>query len=98
MKDCKTTLLGVLLQSMLFQRLLDIIVSSDWFLRSSEPCVVMAFAGAPFPCFLSSAFFKLWWMTSNQRKKTIIELFNVILFYLGRFVSSCPFLYCDCFP
>jgi hypothetical protein len=52
MTDCKPALLGVLPQPMFFQRLLDLIVSSGWFLRSSKPCVAMAFAGAPFPCCL----------------------------------------------
>jgi hypothetical protein len=37
-------------------RLLDLIVSSGWFLWTSKLCVAMAFAGAPFPCCLSSAF------------------------------------------
>jgi hypothetical protein len=48
MSDCKPALLGVLPQPMFFQRLLDLVVSSGWFLRSSKPCVAMAFAGAPF--------------------------------------------------
>jgi hypothetical protein len=64
MKDCKPVLLGVLPQLMFFQRLLDLIVSSGWFLRSSKPCVVMVYEGASFPCCLSSAFFKLRWTTN----------------------------------
>jgi hypothetical protein len=58
-KDCKPALLGVLPQPMFFQQLLDLVVSNEWFLRSSKPCVAMTFAGTPFPCYLSSAFFKL---------------------------------------
>ena len=89
-KDCKPVLLGVSPQPMLFQQLLDLIVSSEWFLRSSKSCVVMAFAGVPFPCCLFSVFFKLRWTTNNRLKKTTRELFDVILFSLCRFVSSYP--------
>jgi hypothetical protein len=53
-----------------FQRLLDLVVRSGWFLRSSKPCVAMTFAGATFPCCLSSAFFKLRWTTNFGRKMT----------------------------
>jgi hypothetical protein len=90
MTDCKPVLLGVLPQLMMFfQRLLDLVVSSGWFLRSSKPCVAMTFAGAPFPCCLSSAIFKLRWTTNFGRKKTTRVFFNVILFSLCRCVSSC---------
>jgi hypothetical protein len=89
MTDCKPVLLRVLPQSMFFQRLLDLVVSSGWFLRSSKPCVSMTFAGAPFPCCLSSAFFKLRWTANFERKKTARVFFNVILFYLRRYVSRC---------
>jgi hypothetical protein len=89
MTDCKLALLGVLPQPMFFQRLLDLVVSSGWFLRSSKPCVAMTFAGAPFPCCLSSAIFKLWWTTNFGRKKAIRVFFNVILFSSRRCVSSC---------
>jgi hypothetical protein len=58
MTDYKLVLLGVLPQPMFFQRLLDLVVSSRWLLRSSKPCVAMTFAGALFPCCLSSAFFQ----------------------------------------
>jgi hypothetical protein len=58
MMDCKPALRGVLPQLIFFQRLLDLVVSNMWFLRSSNPCVAMVFAGAPFPCYLSSAFFQ----------------------------------------
>jgi hypothetical protein len=61
-------------------------------LRSSKLCVVIAFAGAPFPCCLSSAFFKLRWTTNFGRKKTTKVLFNAILFSLRRCLSSCPSL------
>jgi hypothetical protein len=81
MKDCKSTFLGVLPQAMFFLRLVDLVVSSEWFLRSLDLCVAMSFAGVPFPCCLSSVFFKLWWTANNQRKKTSIEIFNIILFY-----------------
>jgi hypothetical protein len=89
MTDCKPALLGVLPQPMFFQRLLDLVVSSGWFLRSSKPCVTMAFAGAPFPCCLSIAFFKLRWTTNFGRKKTTRVHFIVILLSLRRCVSSC---------
>jgi hypothetical protein len=56
MTDCKPALLGVLPEPMFFQCFLDLVVSSGWFLRSSKPCVAMAFADAPFICCLSSAF------------------------------------------
>jgi len=58
-----------------------------------EPCVVIAFAGVPFPCCFFSALFKLWLMMNNRSKKTTRELFDAILFSLCRFVSSCfPFV------
>jgi hypothetical protein len=44
---------------MFFQSLLDLVVCSKLFLRSSKSCVAMAFADATFPCCLSGAFFKL---------------------------------------
>ena len=89
-KDCKPVLLGVFPQPMFFQRLLDLVASSEWFLRSSKPCVAMVFACVPFPYCLFSVIFKLWWTTNNRMKKTIRELFGVILFSLCRLVSSCP--------
>jgi hypothetical protein len=46
MTDCKPALLEMLPQSMFFQCLLDLVVSSGWFFRSSKPCVVMVFADA----------------------------------------------------
>jgi len=39
-------------QLMFFQQLLDLVVSSEWFLRLSKPRVVMMFAGVPFPSIL----------------------------------------------
>jgi hypothetical protein len=56
MMVCNPALLGVLPQPMFFQRLLDLVVSNRWFLRSSKPCVAMAIVGAPFPCCLPKAF------------------------------------------
>jgi hypothetical protein len=61
-------------------------------LAHSKPCVAMVYAGAPFPCCLSSVFFKLRWTTNFGRKKTTRVLFNVILFSSRRYVSSCPSL------
>ena len=89
-KDCKPVLLGVSPQPMLFQQLLDLIVSSEWFLRSSKPCMAMMFAGVPFPYCLFSVFFNLWWTMNNRLKKTTRELFDVILFSLCHLMSSCP--------
>ena len=91
-KDCKPVLLGVFPQPMFFQRLLDLVASSEWFLRSSKPCVAMAFVGVPFPYCLFSVFFKLRWTTNNRLKKTTRELFDVILFSLCYLVSSCPYI------
>ena len=88
-KDCKSALLEVFPQSMFFQRLLNLVISSKWFLRSSKPCVAMAFACVPFSCCLCSASFKLRWSTNNRMKKTTSKLFDVILFSLGHFMSSC---------
>jgi hypothetical protein len=88
-------------QPLFFQRLLDLVVSSEWFLRSSKPCVTIAFAGVPFPCCLSSAFFNLRWMTNNQMKKTTRELFNVFLFFILFCVKLSFFYttnYLDSFP
>ena len=81
-KDCKPVLLGVFSQPMFFQRLLNLVVSSEWFLRSSKPCVAMTFAGVSFSYCLFSVFFKLRWTTNNRKKKTTIHFFGVI-------VSSC---------
>ena len=58
-KDCKPVLLGVFSQPIFFQRLLDLVVSSEWFLRSLKPCVAMVFACVPFSYCLFSVFFKL---------------------------------------
>jgi hypothetical protein len=85
-------LLGVFPQLMFFQRLLDLVASSNWFLRSSKPCVAMAFAGVSFPYYLFSVFFKLRWTTNNRMKKKTRELFGVILFSLCRLVPSCPYI------
>ena len=57
--DCKSALLGGVPQHMLFQRLLDLITSSEWFFRSSKTCVAMVFASVPFSYCLFSVFFKL---------------------------------------
>ena len=89
-KDCKPVLLGVFLQPMFFQRLLNLVVSSEWFLWSSKPCVAMAFAGVSFSYCIFSVFFKLRWTTNNRKKTTTKDLFSVILFSLRRLVSSCP--------
>ena len=88
--DCKPVLLGVFPQPMFFLRLLDLLASSEWFLRSSKPCVAMVFAGVPFPYCFFSIFFKLRWTTNNRMKKTTRELFSVILFSLYHLMSSCP--------
>ena len=88
-KDCKPVLLGVFPQPMFFLRLLDLIASSEWFLRSLKSCVAIAFAGVPFSYCRFSVFFKLRWMTNN-RKKTTRDLFGVIFLFLCRLVSSCP--------
>jgi hypothetical protein len=82
-KDCKPALFGVFPLPMFFQWLLDLVVSSEWFLQSLKLCAVMAFAGVPFLCCISNAFFKLRWTTNNRTKKMARELFDVILF------SSC---------
>jgi hypothetical protein len=88
MMDCKPVLLGVLLQLMFFQRLLNLAVRSEWFLRSSNPCVAMVFPCAPFLCCLSSAISKLRWTKHNQRKTTI-AFFIVILRPQQPLVVSC---------
>ena len=38
-KDCKPVLLEVFLRPMFVLRFLDLVVSSEWFLPSSKPCV-----------------------------------------------------------
>ena len=67
-KDCKPLLLAVspTPRPMFFQGLLDLVLSSEWFLQSSKPWVVIVFACVPFPCFLFSAFlFSLCHLVSN---------------------------------
>ena len=91
-KDCKPVLLWVFPQPMFFQQLLDLVASSEWFLRSSKPCVAMTFAGVPFNYCIFSVFFKVRWTTNNRMKKTTRELFGVILFFLCRLVSSYSFI------
>ena len=88
--NCKPVLLGEFPQPMFFQRLLDLIVSSEWFLWSSKPFVAMIFAGISFPYCLFSVFFKLQWTTNNRMKKTTRELFDIFLFSLFCLVLSCP--------
>jgi hypothetical protein len=78
-KDYKHALLGMFLQLMFFQQLLDLIASSKWFLRSSKPCVAMMYTSAPLLCYLFSVF-KLYWTTNNRSKDTTRKLFDVILF------------------
>ena len=87
-KDCKSALLEVFPQPMFFLRLLDLIASSEWFLWSSKLCVAMAFAGVPFSYRRFSVFLKLRWTTNNRKKKTIRDLFDVILFSLCRLGSN----------
>ena len=57
--------------------------------KQISPCVAMAFACIPFPYCRFSVFFKLWWTTINQMKKTIRDLIGVILFSFCRLVSNC---------
>ena len=76
-------------QPMFFQQFLDLIVSSEWFLRSSKPCVAMAFACVLFPLLSFQCVFKFQWTTNNQLKKMTRELFCVILFSLYCIVLSC---------
>ena len=87
--DCKLVLLGVMLQPMLLQRLLDLVSRGEWLLRSSKPCVARAFAGFAFFCCWFSAIFNHRRAAYNQRKKKTSMLFIVILFFTGRFTSSC---------
>jgi hypothetical protein len=46
-------------RTVFFHWVLDLIVSSEWLLQSSKPCLAMMFAGIPFRYHLFSAFFKL---------------------------------------
>ena len=59
MKDCKPVFLGGFLQMMFFQWILDLIVSDEWILQCSKPCMVRVFVGVPFLCCLFSALFNL---------------------------------------
>jgi len=77
-------------QPMFFQQFIDLVVSNEWFLRSSHPCVTMAFAGVLFPLLPFQCVFKFQWTTNNQLKKMTRELFRVILFSLYCLVLSCP--------
>ena len=99
MKNCKHVLLGVFPRPMFFLRLLDLVASNEWFLRSSKACVAMAFAGVPFPYYRFNVFFKLRWTTNNRKKKTIRDLFSVILFSFMSFCVKLPY-HCttNCFP
>ena len=53
---CKSVLLKMFSRPMFFQRLLDLVVSSEWFLRFSKLCAVMMFADVPFPSCFSVCF------------------------------------------
>jgi hypothetical protein len=78
-KDCKPVLLGGFLQPMFFQWVLDLVVSGEWILRSSKPCIARVFAGVPFLCRLFSVFFNLRQAMDDQRKKMTVLNFNVLL-------------------
>ena len=87
--ECKLVLLGVMLQPMLLQRLLDLVSRGEWLLRSSKPCMARAFAGVAFLCCWFSAIFNHRRAAYNQRRKKTSMLFIVILFFTGRSTSSC---------
>jgi len=97
-KVCKPALLGVYPEAMFFQCFLDLVVSSEWFLRSSKPCMTRTFAGVSFLCCLGGALFKLRRSTVNQGRKTAIESFNVFYFTEVILMSSCFFMYQLLFP
>ena len=75
---------------MFFQWILDLIVSSEWILRSSKPCLARVFVGDPFLCCLCRAIFKLRQVVDVRKWKKTDLVFDVILYFRGCFVSFCP--------
>ena len=61
--------------------------SSEWIMWSLKPGMVWAFADVPFLYYWFSAIFNLRQMTINPRKKGASLIFNVILLFIGRYLS-----------
>lgn len=66
-----------------------LLVATDY---CSLQCLVwaMTFAGVAIPCCVLTVFFKFWRTTSKRTNKMANMISDVILFGIGRFVSSCP--------
>jgi hypothetical protein len=92
-KDCKSMFLGEFLQLMLFQWIVDLVVSSEWILWSPKTCLAMVFAGGPFLCCLCSAIFKLYQAVDVQKGRRPIWSLMYSYFFRDCFVS-----FCLCFP
>ena len=78
-KDSTRVFLGGFLQMMFFQWILDLIVSDEWILRCSKPCMARVFVGVPFVCCCLSAFFQSLTAMDDQMKKMTSLIFNVLL-------------------
>ena len=71
---------GGFLQPIFFKWVLDLVVSSEWLLRSSKPCLARMFADVPFLYCLFNAIFKLRQAVDDRRKKTTDLIFYVLFF------------------
>ena len=91
-KDSKPVFLRGFLQPMFFQWILDLVVSDEWILWPSKPCMARVFVGVSFLCCLFSMFFNLRRVMDDQRKNMIVLIFNVLLFFRGYFMSSYHFV------
>jgi hypothetical protein len=87
-KDCKSVFLREFLWPIFFPWVIDFVVSDEWILRSSKPCMARVFAGVPFLCCLFSAFFNLQQAMGDQRTKMAFDLQCTLK---GHFVLSCTF-------
>ena len=88
-KDCKLVLLEVFHQLMFFQRLLDLVVSSQWFLRSSKSLYGNGVCRCSFPFLLFQCIFEVP-VDDEQSNKMTRKLFGIILFSLYRLPSKYP--------
>jgi hypothetical protein len=96
-KDCMSAFISVLLKPMFFRWLLNLVVSGEWFLRSSKLCLVMTFACAPFSWCLSSAISG--GQRSIKRKKGDFRVLHCNFIFFVLFCVKLFFIFMiDCFP
>jgi hypothetical protein len=97
-KNCKPVFLEGFLQPMIFQWILDLVVSGECLFRCSKPCLVRMFSGVHFLCCLHSVIFKFRQTVDVRRRKTTNLIFDVLLLLRGHFVLLSIVCINLCFP